>query len=395
MRDEYAGPPRRVVEAYEVVKPLEKSPGWPGILNYKTSQDFRDAYPTRTIKLWETMGREPIYSPAYAFLKDEPIAIAKIKAKDRRLILCWDDSFQVCKLRFQQEDHTMMKERWWSHESKMGWSPLLGGFHQSLKRLRPYTFKIQEDFKRYDGTIPARLMYEIYQMDWDNLRAQDKTALNEMRYYNIVHNSIYSFEIMPDGYVVRHTHGNKSGTADTTPLNAKANTFLKAYEIAKFLLDNGEIFSEDIPTFDVTRKSYYSMITYGDDRLVGENIEISPQQKEDIYAGLGMWLPKEKIKVSDEFEGLQFCGATIKRDPRTNRYYPCWGDNDKMLGAFTWSDTSVREKIASYVAFTYGGKYHKIFQQIADDVGVSVMSPQELNLLYTSGPKFSPSAEYD
>lgn len=383
MREEYRHTPRSVVSFAEIEKPTDKSPGWPGIEWFDTIEDFRSYVPLRTTKLWAAMGRDVVYTAAYAFIKDEPLRVDKIEKKDQRLILCWDDAFQMCKLRFQYHDHMIMKQHWADRESKMGWSPLLGGFHESVIHLTGYTHKVQEDFRRFDGTISADLMYEVYSMDWDNIGYQYKTHENVVRYYNVVHNSINTHEILPNGDVVRLNHGNKSGTADTTPLNAKVNTFLKAYEVAVHLLETGDIDDDTIDHIDGSfMRKHYAMITYGDDRLVGENIEIHPQRKEEIYKTLGIWLPQDKIVVSDRLDGLQFCGATVRYDQLTRRYYPCFGDSDKILDSFVWKNVDVVDKILNYALITYGGKHHKKFVDIARNVGVHLPSPQDMHKLF-------------
>lgn len=381
MREHYAYQPRIVYGFDEIIKPIDKSPGWPGILYSKTIAEFRKQAPNRMDFMWKAMAEDVVFSPCYAFLKDEVNTKEKIDKHDKRLILCWDDAYQMVKLRFQEHDHEIMKDNWRMAESKMGWTPFYGSLHESLSPLDWYKYKVQEDFKRFDGTISAKLMYDIYEMDWDNLRADFKTPENKVRYWNIVHNSIHSFEILPNGLVVRHDHGNKSGTADTTPLNAKANTFLKAYEIIYFLLERGEILHEDLEELDIGfMTNYYSMITYGDDRLVGENIKITEQEKEDLYSSLGMMMPKEKIVISEKLAGLQFCGATIKKEQ--NRYYPCWGDSDKVYSSFFWNDTPTEETLLNYQVLTYGGKYHPFFNELCDEMQIHRFSERELKTLF-------------
>lgn len=381
MRHEYRYVPRRIVDFHEIKKPVDKSPGWPGINFASTIEEWRELNPHRAISLWAEMSKRPVFTGAYAFIKDEPIKVEKIKTKDQRLILCWDDSFQLCKLRFQYDDHMIMKRNWMQSESKMGWSPLIGGLHDSIAPLLSYRYKLQEDFKRFDGTICEELMLEVYSMDWDNLSYEHKTEDNNMRYYNIVHNSIHTHEILPNGDVVRLAHGNKSGTSDTTPLNAKVNTFLKAYEMAAFLLSQGESAEEILDYTYHDWRQLYTMITYGDDRLVGEDLEIPLEFKENIYKELGMWLPKDKIKRQDYVEGLSFCGAVIKRDPCTKRYYPCFGDNDKLIDSFVWKNADFEEKLLNYVLISYGGKYHTSFLKMAEMNGVHVPDPQDIRSL--------------
>lgn len=381
MYDEYRYKPRRIRTFAEVdmIRDPRKSPGWPGLLAAQTVFEWNELAPERRSKMWEAMGTDVVFSPIYAFLKDEPVKVEKIKLKDRRLISGWDDAFQTCKLRFQMDDHKYMKDNWLQSESKIGWTPFYGGVHESVVGLLDYENKVQEDFKRFDGSISAELMYEVYHMDWKFLARADKTPSNEQRFYNIVHNSITTCQIMPHGEVYRHSHGNKSGSSDTSPLNAKVNTFAKAYECHRALTMLGEEIPK--PTVAEARR-WYRQITYGDDRLCGENYTLEPEEKEAINAEIGLILPKDKVVVQDKISGLQFCGSTIEYEEREQMYYPCYGRDTKLWDSFLYSESTFEEVLPSYFLLGAKGPLKGRFEKLATDHKVHVFDDEEIRFLY-------------
>jgi len=381
MRDEYLYKPRRVRTFADVdaIRDKSKSPGWPGILSASTVGEWNDLVPERKYNMWAEMATGPVFAPIYAFLKDEPVKVEKLERKDRRLISGWDDAFQCCKLRFQMDDHKFMKSNWIDHESKIGWTPFYGGVHESVAPLNDYEFKVQEDFKRFDGSISADIMHEVYRMDWKYIDWQDKSIANNVRYWNVVHNSISTCQIMPHGEVYRHSHGNKSGSCDTSPMNAKVNTFAKAYECYRALTDLGE----DIPPPSVANaRKWYKQITYGDDRLSGENYYIDASSKELYNAELGLVLPVDKIVHSNWIDGLQFCGAEIAFDSRQRMYYPIYGKDQKLWDSLLYSDGDLVETLPSYYMLSAKGPSRSKIGKLATDNGVHVFDDEEINFLY-------------
>lgn len=264
----------------------------------------------------------------YMFLKNEILKKSKIEDKDIRQIVCSDPIFARIGCMFEEAQNDKMKRmtRW--TQAQCGWSPFEGGFDEVIKRLEKEGSKyIEFDWTRFDGTIPVEVFLEIKFFRFSLLPKDQRTKENLSIYSWYVENLLNRIVVLPSGEVTTQIRGNPSGQISTTTDNNMVNTFLQAFEYAYLRkgLSEQELMNEWLE---------YDTLIYGDDRLtrtpnVPENyVERVIHMYKDVF---GMWVKPEKVIISDNLEGLSFCGFTIIRN--CGQFLPIPSNPEKFVAS--------------------------------------------------------------
>lgn len=298
----------RVIHITATEKNTESTPGYPKSEEYSTEQEYLDT------KGWGPYvdqfkrvdrGEKPTVL-WYCFLKKEQLKKTKIEESDIRQIVCPDAIYSRIGACLEQHQNTLMKQHTEDSSGQCGWSPFYGGFQRVMRRLDKGKHKIEFDWTRFDGTIPATLLRHIKQLRWEKINKKHRERYKHVHDW-YVNNLIKRYVLMPTGEVTIQTRGNPSGQISTTMDNNMVNYWLQAFEFA--FLNKGQ----DVETL----WKQYDTIVYGDDRLSctpvlpEDYIQRVVAMYKDVF---GMWVKPEKVKVSETVKGLTFCGFTVGDD---------------------------------------------------------------------------------
>lgn len=289
-------------------KPHDTSPGFPGLLKYKTEEEY----------YLEQMGCEQCVLSAlqkgeweglywYAFLKNETIKKAKIESADIRLICCPNSIYSRVGNCFEQKMHTKMKNNWQIMESKVGWTPFSREAGKVMERLEKHGDVYHEiDFTRYDGTIPKKVWEKV-----NKLKKDCYTGPHQIEYEEYRKAISLRPTILVDGRRVVMEKGNPSGQPGTSYDNCIVQTIVMHSAMLSWYKSKiGEL-----PTPKQWKK-VFKMITYGDDHLSSWNTKRC-ERPDSMYVmdfvekKFGMWIKEENFKVTNKLEGMTFCGLTI------------------------------------------------------------------------------------
>lgn len=277
----------------QIEKPVDTSPGYPALLGYSDSLSMYMDEPQLLFETWEDLGNG-LQPYMYVFLKQEQIKREKQEKGDIRAIYVLPDSVARCQARFDQDFNTKCKRRALQNHMAVGFAPFwdVNGLVYSLKRPEWYA---EKDYKRFDGTIPASVMWLIRALRWEQLLPQYKTPENERVYFTLSHFLINKELIHPTGEVYLVTKGNPSGQMSTSVDNCLANIFVATYT-----------------SWVVYGKPCYSLVCYGDDTIQGYDCDPDFQSEAEVLAHtFGMCLGGDAIKSRTPI-GLSFCGFYIR-----------------------------------------------------------------------------------
>nr|AVM87188.1 ORF1ab [Beihai tree frog astrovirus] len=293
-----------VISWEQVDKPDDTSPGYPLFLEYNTSQDVYSEEPWLCHEVWNDLkdGYTPYW---YVFLKQEQLNKQKIADGDIRAIYVPPDPFSRCQARFDQHLNAKLKENRFLNHIAIGMNP----FTETDALVRSMGDPIswaERDYKRFDGTIPATVLYEIRYQRWLNLKPHYQTDENWKVYESITHGLVQKQLLHPNGEVHTVLKGNPSGQMSTSIDNCLVNIFVSQYV-----------------SYVCYGKGLFSLMTYGDDSLVGYDVVPDPELEEEVFrTTFGMALPAEKVKYQTTPVGLSFCGYYIKR--KLGKYVPSY-----------------------------------------------------------------------
>nr|WKY34979.1 ORF1ab [Goose astrovirus] len=295
-------------------KNVDSTPGYPKFKYFDTEKDYLEQcgwgeYLKAVSDIDETVQNRPLW---WCFLKNEVLKKKKIMDNDIRMILCADPVYTRIGAMFEQDQNEKMKQQTERRAAQVGWTPFFGGIHQRVSRLigGGDRFFVETDWTRYDGTLPKPLFWRIRQMRYFFLSNHHKTPQLKKLYDWYVKNLVEKIILLPTGEVCTVKKGNPSGQYSTTVDNNMCNVWLTHFEIAYlYWKQHGSL-----PTLRLLRDNI-TMICYGDDRLVSIRkgfINYDTNVVIDMYKNIfGMWVKPENVKVSDDIEGMTFCGLTL------------------------------------------------------------------------------------
>lgn len=302
-----------IIDIASTEKNTFSCPAYPKLLAYDSEEDYLKEHGwVHYINEFERVcnGAKPRIA-WYLFLKKEILKKSKIQEKDIRQIVCSDPIFARIGAVFEQHQNNLMKSYVDTSSGQCGWTPFYGGFQKAIGRLSAPGFKYVEfDWTRFDGTIPPQLFKRIKYFRFLMMEKPKREKLKHV-YTWYVSSLLRRYTILPNGEVTLCKKGNPSGQISTTMDNNLVNYWLQAFEFYQLNIETHT--EEQIEEF---WKDYDTLI-YGDDRLT--STPILP----DDYVGkviqlykevFGMWVKEENVKVSDELEGLSFCGFLIGKE---------------------------------------------------------------------------------
>lgn len=296
-------------------KPDWTSPGYPFILPggshwpytpyFPTSADVYEYFPNIREDLWEDIedGLRPYW---YVFLKKEQVHKRKVNDGEVRAIYVPPDPWSRNQCVYDQDMNCRLKKHALQIPMAVGFSPFWDT-DQMARIFDNSYYVVEKDYKRFDGTIPASVLYVIRRLRFEALQPQYQTDWHWRRYSSLSEAIICKDLIHPTGCVYRVTCGNPSGQVSTSIDNCLANIFVTEYVHQV-----------------VYGQPYQALVTYGDDTLQG--YAIRPRIQEEQYVlehHLGMCL--KECKVQDTIEGLSFCGYSISK--RRGRWVPLYNPN--------------------------------------------------------------------
>lgn len=312
----------RVLGFDEVEKPEETSPGFPVMLQYSESWKVYRDYPWLVHEVWEDLSCGLSYW-WYVFLKQEQLRSTKVDNEDIRAIYCQPDPVARCQARFDQDLNRKIKKDGLRSGIAVGMNPFVDT-DALVRHLKEPNYYVERDWKRYDGTIPAAVLYLVRYLRWQNLRGEYKTQENWNVYSTITHNLIHKNLVHPTGETYHVRKGNPSGQMSTSIDNCLVNIFVTSYV-----------------HYVVYGKPYFSLCVYGDDTLLGYTNEPKVEAEAEVaMRTFGMSLPSESVRVSDTPSGLTFCGYVIGY--KAGRWIPLYKP-DRIL-ANLWRPVNNQKK---------------------------------------------------
>lgn len=307
------------------------------------------------------------------FLKQEQLSKQKVETEDIRAIYVPPDPFARCQARFDQCLNTALKKRNIDNGIAVGMNPFKD-VPAIVHKLGNANYFVERDWKRFDGTITASVMYEIRWLRWLNLKPHYRTKENWNVYSTITANLVDKHLVHPTGEVYRVRKGNPSGQMSTSTDNCLFNLFISAYI-----------------HFHCYGSPPYSLLTYGDDTLAGYKQVPDVEREEEVARRhFGMSLPKEKVIVQTTPVGLTFCGFEIAE--RDGRYYPVY--RPEKIIANIWRPVNVKRtretlwaQLVSATLLLWGGLNWKITYDLLryhfdDDPNYPVPDPNFFNSIF-------------
>nr|AVM87484.1 ORF1b [Wuhan japanese halfbeak astrovirus] len=296
-------------------KPVDTSPGYPWMLWYPDERALLESEPEQYEAMWHELDSdETVRIVWYLFGKNEMVKNEKLAAGDIRVICCAPAPFARCQGRLDHDFNRRFKQAHLLTESAVGFTPFYGGVDKLAQLFVEYSWCVESDFKRFDGTIPAEVLWLVRKFRWDMFLPSHKTHSTYRRFFNVSANLIDKWVLGPDGVVHHVEWGNPSGQMSTTIDNCLVNSFVSAYVISK-------VYGE-IP---------YQLVVYGDDRLLGMNVQPLPLDEQKVMSEVfGMALPFSKVKVENSLEGLSFCGFSFLKE--RGRWFPAFEER-KLLAS--------------------------------------------------------------
>lgn len=295
----------RVIHITATAKNTDSTPGYPKCEYYDTEQDFLDEcgweHYIKAFKQIDAGGNPRVLW--YCFLKKEILKKTKVADNDIRQIVCPDCIYSRIGACLEQHQNELCKNQTESSSGQCGWTPFYGGFQRVMRRIERGKHKIEFDWTRFDGTIPAPLLAHIKQLRWEKINCKQRERYRHVHKW-YVENLLHRYVLMPTGEVTIQKRGNPSGQISTTIDNNMVNYWLQAFEFA--YLNKGK-------DLDLLWKEY-DTIVYGDDRLTStpcvpdDYINRVVAMYKDVF---GMWVKPEKVRVSETVVGLTFCGFTV------------------------------------------------------------------------------------
>lgn len=280
----------RVVSWDEVVKPDESNPGYPYLVTYQHAWQLYSDHDRLHELAWEDLGNQFSFC-WYVFLKNEQVKKEKIARDDIRAIYVQPDPIARVQARFDQDLNERIKENAIVNGICVGFSPFAHA-DTVIRFLKDPTYYVEKDWKRYDGTIPAGVLFLIRMMRWDLMQHAYQTREYWKVYRALSRNMVFKELIHPTGKRYFVSKGNPSGQMSTSIDNCLANIFILNYI---HLVVYGE--------------PVYSCQVYGDDVIQGYRCTPDVGAESEVAKHVfGMWLPEDRAVVKGTPEGLSFCG---------------------------------------------------------------------------------------
>nr|AVM87158.1 ORF1ab [Wenling pterygotrigla hemisticta astrovirus] len=284
----------RAIPLDETNKPTDTSPGYPWCLKYPTERELHEARPHLLRETYLLMMANEYRCMWYCFLKNEMLKLSKVTEQDIRGVCIPDVCFSRVQLMLDQHLNQLIKSKPVRSPSAIGFSPFYGT-GDLLKRLfEVYPHIYEQDFKRFDGTIPERLFLLIREWRYGIMFPDDQMKYKDLM-RNIDWNLMHRATVLPTQLVVEVTQGNPSGQVSTSTDNTLINVYMAAY--VQWLL--GDL--------------NWRVLAFGDDRILGRTKYVDPEVEAKLVLDhFGMQLPAQKMKLFDRFEGVTFCGGTYQ-----------------------------------------------------------------------------------
>ncbi len=219
---------------------LNKSPGWPWNLWYKTKRCVVDALKCAGVfyqMLDEFMSSLATDLPLWCFwqasqkyemrplekLRQIPASIRNFMSSSIEHIILMNQFCLEMNNRFYRAGAS---ERICSF---VGRSKFNGGFHSLVIKLGRFNLVFCCDGSQYDSSLFRGLMWRIAHLRWDWFSEQDKTPLRKVAFFVLYAMAIFALVVCELGDLILKTTGNPSGFSNTIVDNTIALWMLILY----------------------------------------------------------------------------------------------------------------------------------------------------------------------
>jgi hypothetical protein len=315
---------------------LSTSPGIPWIhTGTSTKADFLAAHGDEFFKfcdqVWDELpnGWTFIYNNS---LKEEVRLVEKIDANSIRTFVAGPfESTMVGNRLFED-----MNEKLCSHPlfsaSAVGMSSFGGGWDELVRKMRRFSKTYEADESQYDSSLNAMFLWWVMHLRWAMLSVEWKTEENWRRFVTYYTNLIFTVIMTPDGYLVRKTTGNPSGSVNTITDNTMILFLI-------FVLCWRRAVPAEYDSYKQFKK-HLILALFGDDNLFSVSTEADKFFNVRVFIeqaarlGITVTTPCTHARSAEE------CSFLSTESVLDNGLYLPQFESDKLLASLRFSDNA-------------------------------------------------------